>query len=196
MFKSKHREGVDAPLETYSVIYRGGHPDYPKAKSGGLKFEVLTDRFVISPTMGTKSWFKGISIPYSSIKTLDIVARQLSSVEGILGGLDSRQLNQNNNIHVEYLAPDGTDILLRLEMMSGVTVMGQAKKCQEFLDRLRVHGIRSQFAPDTAAGPNQRPPTEAVDVPEQIAKLAALRDQGVLTNEEFGAKKTELLSRL
>jgi hypothetical protein len=34
------------------------------------------------------------------------------------------------------------------------------------------------------------------DVMEQIGKLAALRDQGALTEEEFGAKKTELLGRL
>ena len=34
------------------------------------------------------------------------------------------------------------------------------------------------------------------DVMEQIAKLAALRDQGALTEEEFAAKKTELLGRL
>ena len=35
-----------------------------------------------------------------------------------------------------------------------------------------------------------------VDVMEQIGKLALLRDQGVLTDEEFGSKKTELLARL
>lgn len=34
------------------------------------------------------------------------------------------------------------------------------------------------------------------DVMEQIGKLAALRDQGALTEEEFMAKKTELLGRL
>jgi len=34
------------------------------------------------------------------------------------------------------------------------------------------------------------------DVTEQIGKLAELRDQGALTNEEFEAKKAELLSRL
>lgn len=39
-------------------------------------------------------------------------------------------------------------------------------------------------------------PTGRPDVTEQIAKLAALRDQGVLTDEEFAAKKTELLSRI
>lgn len=34
------------------------------------------------------------------------------------------------------------------------------------------------------------------DVTEQIAKLAALRDQGILTEEEFAAKKAELLGRI
>ncbi len=34
------------------------------------------------------------------------------------------------------------------------------------------------------------------DVTEQLGKLGELRDQGVLTDEEFEAKKAELLSRL
>jgi hypothetical protein len=34
------------------------------------------------------------------------------------------------------------------------------------------------------------------DIPEQIRKLAELRDSGVLTNGEFEAKKSELLRRL
>lgn len=36
----------------------------------------------------------------------------------------------------------------------------------------------------------------APDVTEQLLKLASLRDAGVLTDEEFTAKKTELLSRM
>lgn len=36
----------------------------------------------------------------------------------------------------------------------------------------------------------------AGDVTEQLRKLGELRDQGVLTDEEFQAKKAELLSRL
>lgn len=37
---------------------------------------------------------------------------------------------------------------------------------------------------------------EQSDVTEQIGKLAALRDQGILTEDEFVAKKIELLGRL
>jgi Short C-terminal domain len=39
-------------------------------------------------------------------------------------------------------------------------------------------------------------PEPHADVTEQIAKLAALRDQGALTEDEFAAKKAELLGRI
>jgi hypothetical protein len=39
-------------------------------------------------------------------------------------------------------------------------------------------------------------PAAEPDVIEQIAKLAALRDKGALTEDEFAAKKTELLGRI
>lgn len=35
-----------------------------------------------------------------------------------------------------------------------------------------------------------------MDIPEQIRKLSELKEQGILTEEEFNAKKSELLSRL
>ena len=36
---------------------------------------------------------------------------------------------------------------------------------------------------------------EPVTIPDQIAKLGKLRDSGLLTAEEFEAKKVELLDR-
>ncbi len=40
-------------------------------------------------------------------------------------------------------------------------------------------------------------PTPALpDIPDQLRKLAELRDAGILTNEEFEAKKAELLARM
>ncbi len=49
-----------------------------------------------------------------------------------------------------------------------------------------------------AVGQNAAPATAAAElsVPEQIAKLDELRRQGVLTDEEFQAKKTDLLGRM
>jgi hypothetical protein len=46
------------------------------------------------------------------------------------------------------------------------------------------------FSPPPPSGAN------AADIAEQIRRLAELRDQGHLTQEEFDAKKTELLKRI
>ena len=40
----------------------------------------------------------------------------------------------------------------------------------------------------------QEPPS--LDIPAEIRKLAALRDEGLLNDQEFEAKKAELLARL
>lgn len=39
-------------------------------------------------------------------------------------------------------------------------------------------------------------PALAADIPTQIAKLAALREKGIVTDSEFDAKKAELLGRM
>ena len=40
------------------------------------------------------------------------------------------------------------------------------------------------------------PPPTAPDIPDQIKKLGELRDAGILSSDEFEAKKAELLSRM
>lgn len=46
--------------------------------------------------------------------------------------------------------------------------------------------------PQTPAPPASAP----ADIAGQIAQLAALRDTGILTEEEFTTKKTQLLDRM
>ena len=47
------------------------------------------------------------------------------------------------------------------------------------------------FENNTAENNNQ-----SADIPEQIEKLASLKEKGILSEEEFQAKKSELLARL
>jgi hypothetical protein len=47
-----------------------------------------------------------------------------------------------------------------------------------------------------APAPQEEQASGSADVPEQIKKLAELRDQGILTDEEFQVKKKELLAKL
>lgn len=175
--------------EQYKVIYRGGLADLPKAKVAAIELELTDDAFVLTPTSAAKKFWQPLTIPYANVADVTIVGRQVSTFEGLVGGLNSRQLNQDNNIHVDYTDEAGTQTLLRLEMLTGVTVMGQAKKATEFADRLRTLGIRDKFQ-------GAAPAAGGTDVADQLRKLGELRDAGVLTAEEFDAKKTELLARM
>jgi Short C-terminal domain len=53
-----------------------------------------------------------------------------------------------------------------------------------------------QLRRDAAATPPQPAAAAPPDPMEQLQKLAQLRDQGIITAEEFEAKKTELLDRM
>lgn len=68
--------------------------------------------------------------------------------------------------------------------------MGQATKAREFDDRLRVHGIREKFR---ATAPAEG---STGNIPEQISRLSELHGAGILTDDEFAAKKAELLARM
>lgn len=175
------------PLETYNVTYKGGVAALPKPKIGKIRFEVYPDRFEFQAgDITSKKFWEPIVLPYDSVSDLQIVDRTVSTFEGLAGGLDSRQLNQKNVILIAY----GDGQQLRFEMLSGFSVMGQAKKCVELEDRLRVHGIRSLFGntPGSAA-----PLSESSDFAASLRELGELRDQGLLTPEEFDAQKAKLL---
>lgn len=177
-------------LKMYGVIYLGGHPSYPDKKHGEISFSVMNDCFNLQPTFGTKKWFVGLIIPYNNISKLEIVERTVSTAEGILGGINSRQLNQANNIHITYTDENGKEVLLRLEMLSGISVMGQAIKCKELIDFLKINGILDKFRVLS----EEKILTN--DIPTQIKKLAELKDMGILTENEFNSKKSELLAKI
>lgn len=132
-------------LATYTVVYRGGLPGLPRARTGGITLRVLDDRFELSGKRGSKFW-SDLTIPHTTVSEVTIADRQVSTFEALAGGLNSRQLNQRNNIHIAFTNADGLGLTLRLEMISGFAVPTQAKRCAEFQDLLRVHNIPAQFA--------------------------------------------------
>jgi hypothetical protein len=80
-------------------------------------------------------------------------------------------------------------------MLTGVTVMGQAKKCQEFEDRLQTHQIRERFGAVASGSPLTQETQQAAgqSTADELEKLASLRQQGILTDEEFQAQKRKVL---
>jgi hypothetical protein len=183
-------------LESYTVIYRGGLADLPKPKSGGIDMLVMVDSFIFEPSSAVKKWWNPLTIRFEAIKSFSVEGRQVSTVEGLLGGINSRQLNQDNNLHIDFTDENGNQVLLRLEMLSGITVMGQAVKARQLMDRLRVHGILDRIERNASPVASGAPGTGAGDAHDKLRKLAELHKDGILTDDEFATKKAELLSQL
>ncbi len=171
-------------IKSYRVGYRGGHPRYPKATGGSNEFKVFEDRFEVLMNISV------ITIPHNRVFDVQIVQQEASWVDGRLFG---KLMKQANNIHISYESDSGGKLVLRLRMLSGISEAAQARKCQELEDRLRTHHIREKFRSVQDEAVQEK---LCRDIPTQIEKLAALRDKGIISHEEFDTKKADLLSRM
>lgn len=185
-----HADSLEEPgLATFIVRYLGGHPLYPGGRPEQIELTVAADRFRLAPTEAARHWFDSLDIQYGHVIDVRITERVVGTVETLLGGLNAGLLAQPNNIHIEYHDGEGNELVLRLEMLTGVTVTAQAAMCREFEDLLRTSGVRRLFR---AA----RAPAGREDIAARLETLAQLRATGVITDAEFGAKKANLLAQL
>lgn len=183
-------------LKRYEVTYQGGHPDFQleKKKSPYILMDIMPDRFSFLPKPQSENWFMGFEIPYNMVVSLEIVERTISNAEFLLGGGNNPNQHEKNVMEIKYVDEAGDEYVVRNEMLTGTSIMGQARVCQEMLDLLRTKGIMKQFrgmesnhAANISGGD---------DVLGQIEKLAKLKEQGILTEEEFSQKKAALLEKL
>lgn len=72
-------------------------------------------------------------------------------------------------------------------MLTGFTVQGQATKCEEMMDVLRINKILPRLNKQTNNNANN------TSVADELKKFKDLLDAGVITQEEFDAKKNQLL---
>ena len=186
------RQPLEGAIIRYEVIYLGGLPEYPQAKHGSaVGLNIMPDQFVFTKTGTSKDWFTEYRIPYDKISGITIEKRTISNAEMFLGGGNDPNQQQENNICITFDTEDGTELMLRVEMLTGFSIYGQATKCREFMDVLRQNGILKMFKQSSAAAAPVQP-----DILGQIEKLAGLKAAGILSEEEFNQKKTELLTKL
>lgn len=207
-FKEKNAEAkadrneAKAPIEgsliRYQVIYLGGFPKKPQKKSDStsLGFNVMEDSFIFKPELLAKEqWFgeENLVVPYDKIIKFEIVKRQVSMAEAMMSSNGNTQsLEQPNNIQITYINENNDEVMLRVEMLTGTSVYGQAQKCRELMDLLREKKILGKFKGEEKSEAQ----TGGDDVLTQIEKLASLKDKGLITEEEFNQKKSALLEKL
>lgn len=89
-----------------------------------------------------------------------------------------------------FLTIEGPQVAISVKLgANGGIAVGQARKFAATVNKLA-----QQHSPATAPAPAPAP--AVVSIPDQIGKLAELRDKGALTEDEFEAKKAELLKRI
>jgi hypothetical protein len=207
-------------LETYSVAYRSGIADLPHHKTASILLNLTTQFLVLEPTMASRKFWLRLSIPYENIFDITLAPHETSTVEGILGGIggtNTSRLSTDNNIDIRFVDAAGATHSLRVEMMTGLSVTGQAAIAQQLQNRLDLHGLRARFAAPAVTSAPAAAPTAPLDAkpdasprapiapaaatsPDEIValigQLAQLNTAGALTDAEFAAKKAELLARL
>lgn len=191
----KSKQAVEGAVARYGFTYNGGLAKYPKKKVGEIGLNVMEDRFYLKPSNTADDWFEEMTIPYNRIKSLEVVERTISNTEWLLSSSssDMKSMEQKNNIEISYIDADDKSQLLRLEMLTGVSIYGQAKKCVEFMDVLRQNEVLEKFMKEEKKEASASPEN---DVLNQIEKLATLKEKGILSDEEYNQKKKELLKKL
>ncbi|MFM7060944.1 MAG: PH domain-containing protein [Actinomycetes bacterium] len=138
---------------------------------------VVTDRRVIFRTGFVAK--RGVEIPLDRITNIDFQQGPIERMIGA-GDLDIQSAGRDGSSHFEDVRhPDA--------------VQQEIYRQIEHRDQHRADRNASAIA--TAIG-DQAPAAAEGDPTEQLRRLAALRDEGVITAEEFEAKKADLLDRM
>ncbi|HYJ67625.1 MAG TPA: SHOCT domain-containing protein [Nocardioidaceae bacterium] len=70
----------------------------------------------------------------------------------------------------------------------------QRRQAARYVDRDAQVAAERQQSYDQQAGYGPPPPAAPVDVTQQLKNLADLKNQGILTEEEFAAQKAKILN--
>lgn len=164
--------------------YLGGHPQRVRKRSG-VTLRLLEQGIEVNGVIRNL-----IEIPADEIVDVQVEADVGSARRptGSVVALGVFALGVRKRIRASYIvinAADGDVILhVRKPPMSLQAII--APFAALYSDLGRGDATRD-MTPAGAAG---------ADIPDQIAKLAALHDKGMITDDEFIAKKTDLLGRL
>ena len=133
-------------------------------------FVLTSDRVIFRSGIIAKS---GMEIPLERINTIFFRQRIFERMLGL------------GDLEIESASKDGAQLFDDIKNPSAVQ-----NEIYQQMER------NSNKQADRISGGINRAQGAGESIPDQIAKLSALRDQGVLTEAEFQTKKAELLGRM
>jgi hypothetical protein len=86
--------------------------------------------------------------------------------------------------------------MARVAVVSGTATAVSGRVARRQNNRWAQQEAQEEYPPQQqyAPPPAQAPADDEPDMIEQLTKLAALKDQGILTEEEFAAQKARILA--
>jgi len=101
-----------------------------------------------------------------------------------------------NEFEIEYIGADDKYCQIRFNMRKyQLSPYGNQEECERLVRVMKAEGIFDKFI-KSESSPQSSSPQPQPDILAKVQQLADLHRQGILTDEEFEAKKTELLARL
>lgn len=177
-------------LANYKIFYIGGLHEFP-ADPKFMKTQIILNVYENRLEFEPKNDFPGAVVLFENIQDIHLSRRNLQGGE-ILGlGLLSVATKVMNNINIKCAEEHGNTQKLVFEMISGGTIWGTVKKCNELLSLVPIN-------------PSAKQQTQTINdskgdfdsIIQTIEKLSELKEKGILTEEEFLSKKKSLLQQL
>jgi hypothetical protein len=132
-------------------------------------------------------------VPISAVVDVDVQQSMGQKARGIFTVLVHVQRAQGIEIVKMEDIPDGREAM----RVINETAHAARLAIQQNANTMRYQSQVQQVQPARAAEPvAAAPASDSLDPFAQLRKLGELRDAGILTDEEFAAKKAEILSRL
>ena len=174
-----------APKKAKTAVYEQvGDTRKILSEIDGTKFcAVTSDTLYMAGLAGSWGQVKVTSYPLDAISTINI-----KETSGIFGGIRIEVISAGH----QPIRPDAFSVLFggggspNLDNLAGFEKR-QREEVRGFVNlALDLRNRREDSSTQQAATP----------IPDQIKQLAELRDMGILSEEEFQAKKNDLLSRM
>ena len=167
------RAHLDADEEIVAIVYG----DLKQRMQMGIL--IATDKRVVSYCRPNSRYYELEVFPYSKISSIEVTGGSY--------GHDVTLFVFNNKISMTAIFTEHTGCFAKF-LYSGSAIVQESKDVQKLVEYVKSR-IEKTDRENTQ-------PEPTVDVTEQIRKLAELKDQGILTTDEFETKKTELLAKL
>ena len=190
-----------------NTLWFGSSQGIGGAAMAKATYRITRDRvWIESGLLGTKSE----SVPLWSVKDLDVrqslmqrgkdIGDVVLVLEDVSYGVDTGNALSYSGMSEPGAHTTGQVVLDNIEGPSAVRELllpliseARRKKLMERQSQYIHHVTPPQAAPAPAPAAPAAPAAPPLDVADQLRKLATLRDEGILSEEEFAAQKAKLL---